>query len=54
MRLIDNINQNLRDDLVATIKSASRVSIAAASFSIYAFQELKEQLKIRHKRELYS
>ncbi|WP_300848389.1 helicase-related protein [uncultured Duncaniella sp.] len=45
MQLIDNINQTLRDDLVATIKSGSRVSIAAASFSIYAFQELKEQLK---------
>lgn len=45
MQLIDNINQTLRNDLVATIKSGSRVSIAAASFSIYAFQELKEQLK---------
>lgn len=45
MQLIDNINQTLRDDLVATIKSGSHVSIAAASFSIYAFQELKEQLK---------
>ena len=45
MQLIDNINQTLRDDLVATIKSGSRVSIAAASFSIYAFQELKDQLK---------
>lgn len=28
-----------------TIRSGSRVSVAAASFSIYAFQELKEQLK---------
>ncbi|MCM1517425.1 MAG: SNF2-related protein [Pseudoflavonifractor sp.] len=45
MQLIDNINQTLRDDLMITIKSGSRVSIAAASFSIYAFQELKEQLK---------
>lgn len=45
MQLIDNINQTLRNDLVATIKSGSRVSIAAASFSIYAFQELKEQFK---------
>ena len=45
MQLIDNINQTLRNDLVATIKSGSRVSIAAAKFSIYAFQELKEQLK---------
>lgn len=44
-QLIDNVNQTLRDDLVTAIKSGSRVSIAAASFSIYAFQELREQLK---------
>lgn len=43
-QLIDNINRTLRDDLKATIKPGSRVSIAAASFSIYAFQELREQL----------
>ncbi len=43
--LIDNINRTLRDDLKTTIKPGSRVSIAAASFSIYAFQELKDQLK---------
>ena len=29
---------------MTTIKSGSRISIAAASFSIYAFQELREQL----------
>ena len=28
-----------------TIRSGSRVSVAAASFSVYAFRELKEQLK---------
>ncbi len=43
-QLIDNVNKTLRDDLMATIKSGSRVSIAAASFSIYAFQELREKL----------
>ena len=43
-QLIDNVNQTLRDDLITTIKSGSRVSIAAASFSIYAFRELREQL----------
>jgi len=43
-QLIDNINRTLRDDLTATIRPGSRVSIAAASFSIYAFQELHEQL----------
>ena len=44
MQLIDNVNMTLRDDLMKTIKSGGRVSIAAASFSIYAFKELKEQL----------
>lgn len=41
MKLIDNVNQTLRDDLSNEIKSGSKVSIAAASFSIYAYQELK-------------
>ena len=43
-KLIDNINVTLRDDLKDTLRLGSRMSIAAASFSIYAFQELKEQL----------
>lgn len=43
-RLIDNVNRTLRDDLVSTVRSGSRMSVAAASFSIYAFQELHEQL----------
>lgn len=30
---------------MTTIKSGSRLSVAAASFSIYAFQELRDQLK---------
>lgn len=44
MELIDNKNKRLGEDLAAEIKSGSKVSIAAACFSIYAFQELKEQL----------
>ena len=44
LKLIDNITSTLRDDLMTTIKSGSRISIAAASFSMYAFQELREQL----------
>lgn len=43
-KLIDNINDTLRDDLMKTVRSGSRVSIAAASFSIYVFQELREVL----------
>ncbi len=30
--------------MIATLRSGSKVSVAASSFSIYAFQELKEQL----------
>ena len=45
MKLIDNVNQTLRDDLREELKSGSKVSIAAASFSIYAYQELKKELE---------
>ncbi|MBE6649615.1 MAG: hypothetical protein E7614_08905 [Ruminococcaceae bacterium] len=45
MELIDNINKTLKDDLCVEIKPDSKISIAAACFSIYAFEELKEQLK---------
>lgn len=44
MELIDNKNKTLRDDLTIEIHKGSKVSIAAACFSIYAFQELKKQL----------
>ena len=44
MEIIDNINKTLKEDMIATSRSGSKVSIAASSFSIYAFQELKEQL----------
>ncbi len=44
MEVFDNVSRIVRDDLVATIKPHSRVSIAAACFSIYAYQELKKQL----------
>ena len=44
MKILDNINQTVRSDLQATIKKGSKLSIAAACFSIYAYQELKKQL----------
>lgn len=40
----DNINYKVIDDLRVSISNGSRLSIAAATFSIYAFQELKERL----------
>lgn len=45
MELIDNINHILKDDLAKTIKPDSKVSIASACFSIYAFQQLKNELE---------
>lgn len=44
MKIIDNINETLKDDLTVTIKKNSNVAIAASYFSIFAFQELKDQL----------
>ena len=45
MELIDNKEKKLRDDLSAEIKKGSKLSIAAACFSIYAFEELKKELQ---------
>lgn len=44
MEVIDNVNKTLKDDMLVTLRSGSKVAIAASCFSIYAFQELKEQL----------
>ena len=45
MKIINNITQKLADDLRVTMKKGSRVSVAAACFSVYAFEELKKQLE---------
>ena len=45
MELINNTTKTLRDDLAIEIKKGSKLSIAAACFSIYAFQELKKELQ---------
>lgn len=45
MELINNSTVKLKDDLIKEIKKGSKISIAAASFSIYAFAELKKELK---------
>ena len=44
MELINNVSKTLKDDLSVEIKNGSKLSIAAACFSIYAFQELKNEL----------
>ena len=45
MKIINNITEKLSDDLHAEISPHSKVSIAAACFSVYAYEELKEQLE---------
>lgn len=45
MEIINNIDKTLKDDFIEEIKSGSKIAIAASCFSIYAFQELKKQLK---------
>ncbi len=44
MEFIDSVHKTLKDDMASTLRSGSKVAIAASCFSIYAFQELKEQL----------
>ena len=41
----DNITLRVIDDLKATLKNGSKVSMAAASFSIYAFEALQKELE---------
>ena len=45
MQVFDNINKIVKDDLQVELQKDSRLSIAAACFSIYAYQELKAQLE---------
>lgn len=41
----NNITERVIDDLKQTLSSKSQISIAAASFSIYAYEALKEELE---------
>ena len=45
MEIFNNTTNVVRDDLEKVIAKGSRMSIAAACFSIYAYQELRTQLK---------
>lgn len=45
MKLINNITEKLGDDLKEAVKRGDRLSIAAATFSVYAFEEMKSQLE---------
>ena len=57
MQIIDNINHIVKNDLQDSIQPGSKLSIAAAYFSIYAYQELKKQIaalesKMRREKQL--
>ena len=41
MKVFDNVTNIVRDDMEKTIKRNSKVSVAAACFSMYAYSELK-------------
>ncbi|WP_433703444.1 helicase-related protein [Prescottella equi] len=45
MRIIDNINELLGDDLKSEITPGSKVRIAASTFSIFAFEALRKELE---------
>lgn len=45
MQIFDNVTNIVRDDMEKTIKRNSKVSVAAACFSMYAYSELKKQLE---------
>ena len=46
MKMLDNLNLLLGDDLKSEISSGTRLKIAASCFSIYAFEELQNELKL--------
>ena len=55
MKLIDNVNTRLGDDLKKTIRKGSKLSIAASTFTIYAYEALKKELgKIKELRFIFS
>lgn len=45
MKLFNNVTDIVKDDMEKTITKGSKVSVAAACFSLYAFDALKKQLE---------
>jgi SNF2 family DNA or RNA helicase len=46
MEIFDNVTRIVKDDIAVEIKKGSKLSIAAACFSIYAYQALRGQLDL--------
>ena len=45
MKILDNVTNTVRDELQENMHKGSKLSVAAACFSIYAYKELKKQLE---------
>ena len=45
MKIINNITNTLAEDLRTALTKSSSVAVAAACFSVYAYEELKKQLE---------
>ncbi|MGN8857146.1 helicase-related protein [Catenibacterium mitsuokai] len=45
VKIFNNVTEIVRDDMASTICKGSKVSIAAACFSMYAYKELRKQLE---------
>ena len=44
VQIVDNVNETVGEHLTRDIRKGSRLSVAAACFSIYAYRELRKQL----------
>ena len=40
VKILDNINQTVKDDMKSSIRKGSKISIAASCFSMYSYNEL--------------
>lgn len=45
MKIINNIQETFSDDLKRELKAGSKLAMAASCFSIYAYEELREELE---------
>ncbi|MBX3265488.1 MAG: DEAD/DEAH box helicase family protein [Acidobacteria bacterium] len=45
MEVIDNVNQLFGDNLKQTLRAATKLQVASAAFSIYAFEALRSELE---------
>lgn len=46
MRVVDNVNELLGDDLKVELRQGSKLRIAASTFSIFAFEALRRELEL--------